>query len=389
VTEDRFLRIGYFRFANDPIFDADVDLETDNAFVAGKIARLVDSAGREVEFEYNDDGLLQKRFGVSITGANGGFSGRPTLEYLSADTCSGDLRGVRSDNGAGGGALFVADVDGEIVQPVVTGGSGVAGAVTVSPPGTNEASTSDAPSPACPARPATEFTFDENGLPKKIAAAGKDYDTTFNEHGLLEHVKYPADSEVFYSYDVANVSLRSRGNLLAVEHEPGSRGGDPITRSWSYDARYNQLSGAGMDENSNRSATPPAATDRPRVDPTAAPAPRSSTTTAGAESTTRRRRSASTTTSTTTRAPAQDVGEGGEPQHRPRLRRLDRGEARQSDHHLTARSPAHRRELRRTRLAHVGRAGRSRFALRLRRERQPAHDRARDRWRYARRDARI
>jgi RHS repeat-associated protein len=252
VTEERFLRIGYFRFANDPIFDADVDLETDSAFVAGKIARLVDSVGREIEFEYNDDGLLQKRLGVPITGANGGFSGRPTLEYLSADTCSGDLRGVRSDNGAGGGALFVADVAGENAQPVVTGGSGVAGAVSVSPPGANEASASDG-SVTSVSGPSgnTEFTFDENGLPKKIAAAGKDYDTTFNEHGLLEHVKYPADSEVFYNYDVANVSLRSRGNLLAVEHEPGSRGGDPITRSWSYDGRYNQISGVVVDENGN------------------------------------------------------------------------------------------------------------------------------------------
>ena len=36
VDDDRFVRLGYFRFPSDPSFDADVDRETDNAFVAGK-----------------------------------------------------------------------------------------------------------------------------------------------------------------------------------------------------------------------------------------------------------------------------------------------------------------------------------------------------------------
>lgn len=252
VSDDRFLRIGYYRFDSDPILDAAVDLETANAFIAGKIARLVDSAGREVEFRYNDDGLLVERLGVTTNGANGGFSGRPTLEYLSADTCAGDLTGVRSGNGAAGAALFVASLDGENAQPVVTGGTGVAGAVGFTPPGQNEASASNG-STTSTSGPAgtTQLTFDASGLPQQIDAGGRTYETDFDEHGLLERVKYPAGNEVFYSYDSGNASLRSRGNLIAVERRAGPRGGDPITRSWSYDGRYNQLSGVAQDENGN------------------------------------------------------------------------------------------------------------------------------------------
>ena len=254
VDEDRFVRIGYYRFGSDPILDPDVDLETDKAFVAGKIARLVDSIGREVEFEYNDDGLLERRRGVEITAANGGFGGRPTLEYLSADTCSGDLRGVRTGNGASGQALFSTQLDDPNGQPTAGSGTGIAGAVTISPPADNEASHSDG-STTDVAGPGgeTKFTFDANGLPSKIEAGGggslASHDTTFDDNGLLLHVTYPAQNEVTYTYDTNNASLRSRGNLLSIDRDPGPRGGTPISRTWSYDSRYNQLAGACTDEN--------------------------------------------------------------------------------------------------------------------------------------------
>lgn len=256
VGEDRFVRIGYYRFASDPIADPDVDRETGNAFIAGKIARLVDSAGREVEFAYNDDGLLEKRLGVDISGANGGFSGRPTLEYIAADTCSGDLEGVRADNGAGGEALFVASLDGESVQPTASGGGGVGGEVTVTPPGANEASSSDGSTTTVSGPGGTSrFTFDEMGLPEKIetgaSGTAATYETHFDPSGRLESVAYPEGNEVVYTYDTTNPSLRSRRNLLSIERRPGPRGGDVITRSFAYDARYNLPSGAGSDEDGN------------------------------------------------------------------------------------------------------------------------------------------
>ncbi|RIL05408.1 MAG: hypothetical protein DCC71_10465 [Proteobacteria bacterium] len=253
VDEERFVRIGYERFASDPVFDDDVDVETDNAFEAGKIAKLVDSAGREVEFQYNADGQLERRLGTPITGGSGGFSGRPVLEYLASDTCAGDLRGVRAGNGASGAALYVAELDGENAQPTARAGASAAGAVTIVPPAANDAASSEGATTRVtgPDGVGTEFAFDAMGLPASVRVGSRSFGTTFNDDGLLERVELPNGAVVEHVYDSDSAVLRSRGNLLSTRRSPGSGGGDPIEQSWSYDPLYNQLSGAVVDANQN------------------------------------------------------------------------------------------------------------------------------------------
>ena len=257
VEEDRFLRLGYYRFANDPIFDSDVDVETTSAFQAGKVARLLDSVGRSVDFEYNADGLLERRIGTQVDGGSGGYSGRPTLEYLSGDACSGDLLGVRTGNGGAGAPLFVAQVSGQNGQPTASGGASAAGPVTITPPTTNEAAASDGSttSVGLPGGVHTDFRFDANGLPSQIeiggSGASRSFGPRFDDDGRLVELGYPNGARVDNVYDTQNPSLRSRGNLLSTTRTPGQGGGGPIVQSWSHDGLYNLPSGTATDANGN------------------------------------------------------------------------------------------------------------------------------------------
>lgn len=253
VEEDRFVRIGYYRFSTDPAIDTDVDIESDKAFVVGKIAQLVDSAGRTVTFEYNDDGLLARRLGTDVSGSLGGFSGRPTLEYLSQDQCSGDLRGVRAGNGAAGAPLFVADLADANEQPTAGDGTTAIGPVTIAAPAQNDAASSAGSTTTVtgPDGVTSELQFDAMGLPATITIGGRAFTTTFNQDGLVETLELPNGAKVENTYDSSASSLRSRGNRLTTERTAGNGGGDPIEGSWSYDPRYNQLSGTVVDANGN------------------------------------------------------------------------------------------------------------------------------------------
>lgn len=253
VDEDRFVEVGYWRFASDPIFEAGLDEETGSAFVAGKIARLRDSVGRDVLFFYNEDGQLERREGFDLEGANGGFSGRPATTYISSDTCAGDFEGIVAGAGGEGAALFDASLEEVGVQPAATDASGAVGSLSFSPPGENRAdAAAGARSTITVAGTTTAYTFDALGNPSAIEISGpngepRTYGPTYDDQGRLVRMVHPEENEVEYVYDSGNPNLRSRGNLLAVKRIGGPRGGGEITESYSYDARYNQPSGVGTD----------------------------------------------------------------------------------------------------------------------------------------------
>lgn len=258
-NEARFLRIGYFRFPSDPDADFQIDRPTSEPFVAGKIARLMDYTGREILYDYTADGLLEKRRGPALAGANGGFSGLPETRYVWSDACSGAVMGVIAGNGAGGAGtpLFTASLTTQ--NPVATGGIGAAGNVSFTPPPANEAGVDNAQTRSTgPDGAQTGFSFDKFGFPKEIRMSGSgagqaNMQTRFNALGLLEEVVYPEGNSVRYTYDTNNVNLRSRGNLLREEHLPGPRGGSPakLEATFAYDARYNLPAGARTDFNGN------------------------------------------------------------------------------------------------------------------------------------------
>ncbi|MDW8382032.1 MAG: Ig-like domain-containing protein [Verrucomicrobiota bacterium] len=258
-NEARFLRIGYFRFPSDPDADFAVDRPTTEPFVAGKIARLMDYTGREILYDYTSDGLLERRRGPALAGANGGFSGLPETRYVWSDACSGAVMGVIAGNGssANGTPLFTASLTTQ--NPVATGGVGAAGNVGFTPPPANQAGVDNAQSSSTgPDGAQTGFTFDKFGFSKEIRMTGNgapqaNMQTRFNALGLLEEVVYPEGNSVRYTYDTSNVVFRARGNLLKEEHFPGPRGGSPakLEATFAYDLRYNLPAGAHTDFNGN------------------------------------------------------------------------------------------------------------------------------------------
>jgi RHS repeat-associated protein len=257
--EARFLRLGYFRFPSDPEADFQLDRPTAEPFVAGKIARLMDYTGREILFDYTPDGLLEKRRGPALAGANGGFSGMPETRYVWSDACSGALMGVIAGNGSGGTGtpLFTATLTTQ--NPVASGGVGAAGNIGFTPPAAPQAGVDNATASSTgPDGAQTAFTFDKFAFPKTITMSGSGAGTAsiyskFNSLGLLEEMVYPEGNTVRYTYDTNHAAFRARGNLIREEHLPGPRGGNPgqLVATYAYDARYNLPSGAHTDFNGN------------------------------------------------------------------------------------------------------------------------------------------
>jgi RHS repeat-associated protein len=259
-NDQRYLEVGYYRLASDPDLRGGLDDPTPMPFIAGRICRLRDYAGRDVRFNYSNDGILLERMGVPSNGANGGFTGRPQMTFLWSDTCSGNIEGMVAGNGNGGQGtpLFVANVGNNPANPVASGGQGAGGAVSITPPSPNTAGTVTTASATGPGGSVSAFTFDKNAFPQQMTFSGAlngtaTYRTRYNDLGLLEEIAYPENNSVRYTYDTNNVSLRSRGNLLLEEHHAGTRGGSPATFSaaYAYDARYNLRSGAQTDFNAN------------------------------------------------------------------------------------------------------------------------------------------
>jgi RHS repeat-associated protein len=252
VDADRFLDLGYYRLASDPLFTPNLDEQTDNVFLAGKIARLLDYAGRDVLFFYTDDGLLERREGFEVAGANGGFSGRAITTYVWSD--EGDIQGVVAGGGSQGGPLFSGTLGGTEEQRSIQQGQVPGGSVSVAPPGQNTAAASEGSTTSVtgPDGAQATFTFDKLGNPKEIKfGAGATYTPVYNDLGLLESITFPEGNTITYTYDVGSPNLRARANVIAVEKDPGTRGGPMLTAAFAYDERYNLLSGASTDFGGN------------------------------------------------------------------------------------------------------------------------------------------
>jgi RHS repeat-associated protein len=271
VEGPRHIDIGYYRKAGDRMFDADFDLESDVAAHNGRIARIVDYAGREVKFEYTPEGVLERRLGPLLAGVNNGFGGRPTTTYVGSDC--GQIVGVTAGNGANGGGnnastpLFAANAPpNNNGVPVAAGGNSAAGTVSINVPVNNTAATVGGSSttssgPDQENNAATEIRFDHSGYPSNIkmtgAGAGNgtvNYGTTFNGFGLLESVTYPEGNSIHYTYFTNDAVFRSRGNLKRMEIRPGPRAPangtpNPLIATFDYDKKYNQPLGEHADFN--------------------------------------------------------------------------------------------------------------------------------------------
>jgi RHS repeat-associated protein len=258
IADDRrFLEIGYYRLAQDDERRTDLDVITEQAFVAGKIARLKDYAGRVVDFEYTDDGILKKKLGVAGSSANQGDGGRPEVTYVVEDDCAGGMQGLVAGGNASqtDSALFTASFDGD--GKVAGGGNGAGGNVNITAPTQNTAAEADGSTTRStgPDGAKVDFTFEGRGYPAQITYSVSGGETAtvqpaYNALGLLERVDYPLGNAVVYTYDVTNASLRSRANLLRVERIPGPRGGPTLTNSTpTYDGRYNLPEGEHLNFN--------------------------------------------------------------------------------------------------------------------------------------------
>lgn len=265
----RFIDLGYYRKSGDRMFDGTTDLVTSDNHVNGRIARLIDYAGREVRFEYSPEGVLQRRLGPRLDGVNHGFAGQPTTTYLSGSDC-GQILGVTSGNGASGGnnagsPLFAARSSANNQGlPVATGGNSASGPVNITVPIDNTAanvggSTTQSQGPDAANGAATEIDFDGNGYPRNVRMTGSGvgnaavaFQTVFNDFGLLESVTYPEGNSVHYFYSTTDPVFRSRGNLERMEVRPGARAPtagtpSPLTATFSYDRKYNLPQGAHRD----------------------------------------------------------------------------------------------------------------------------------------------
>ncbi len=256
VGDERFVRIGYWRFASDPSFDGDIDRETENAFIAGKVARLLDSAERDVLFNYNEDGQLVSREGFLLDDADGGPP-RPLLSYVSDGECAGNLRGVVGAE-SGGTSTLVASLDDGATQPTAESASGAAGSFSIAVSGDNDASTmaSATTTATRPDGSTVEFHFDELGQPTEIKSSGVGGDAVskpkYDALGRLERVEFPEGNAIEYAYDApGTVPLRSLPNPREVKRLVGPRAGSDTTETLRYDGFYNLRSGANQDVDGN------------------------------------------------------------------------------------------------------------------------------------------
>lgn len=249
----RYLEIGYYRRQNDALFLGGLDERTGNNFIAGRIARLRDFAGRVVEFRYDNDGILQRRLGIAGDGANGGSGSPPETVYLWDGGCSGTLGGISVGGTTAQPAttLFTAQMD-TSTQTVQGGGTGAGGTVGLSGLGTEN------PGVTGPDGAVTTFNFDQRGYPATRTESGAFNGTAltryaFDHLGLMTNQTLPLGDTISFVYDSKNANLRSRANLLSIQRTPGTRGGAPaVTSIAGYDPRYNLPAGDLIDENGKR-----------------------------------------------------------------------------------------------------------------------------------------
>jgi len=247
----RYLELGHYRMNGDLLFISGLDVRTKNVNAIGKIARLRDFTGRNVDFEYDQDGILLRRLGIAGNGLNESSAARPQTEYLWSGGCQGTMGGISTSGEPSqqDSALFAASMN-LSNQKVQSQGNGVGGPVTIDFPTSGKASSITGPDQA-----KTEWKFDSKGYPTEKTESGPlngkgVTKPQYNLHGLLIRSETPLGDVTQWTYDSSNKTLRARANLLKKERIPGPRGGPTLTQlSPTYDLRYNLPVGVVTDYN--------------------------------------------------------------------------------------------------------------------------------------------
>lgn len=247
VTRSNFVQFGYFRrMSSDPDFNAELDMDTSDAYLVGKICRIRDYAGADVLYQYNSEGFLTNRLGKLVAGENGGFAGRAQTIY----TYNGcQIVGVMAT--ANGTPIFTAgNGTSSTGNQVAQSGTGLGNTVTLAIPLENSAAglANLATSSHLADGSTTQFQFDKWGHPTSttVSGSGGTSATTsnvFDQNGLLVYVRHPEGNSETMGYDTNNPVFRSRGNLISHQVDPGPRGGAGFTETFQYDPSYNVKSG--------------------------------------------------------------------------------------------------------------------------------------------------
>jgi YD repeat-containing protein len=87
------------------------------------------------------------------------------------------------------------------------------------------------------------YVHNPAGNPVSITEGG--HTTAYSyyyDDGLIKSIAYPMTNTVDYVYDSTNVQRRTQVNLLSMTRTPDSRGGEPLTTSYTYEPYTNQIS---------------------------------------------------------------------------------------------------------------------------------------------------
>ena len=254
VSGPRYVEFGYYRHqSTDPDFVSGLDLDTNNPYLEGKIGRLRDYAGRDVLYEYSDDGFLIRKRGVEVAGENGGFSGRALTVYAYQNCHLTSIAATAN-------ATPVLSADNALNstgKPVAQSGTGFENNVALHIPVENAADkmAGQISSVDLPDGSTTKLQFDPMGHPTSVEVTGPGADPAKVEQkqdedtGLMAYLKFPEGRIQRFNYDTNNPVFRSRGNLKSLQVEAGPRGGADYTETYNYDPRYNLPSGIHTDAN--------------------------------------------------------------------------------------------------------------------------------------------
>jgi RHS repeat-associated protein len=249
----RKLDIGYWRLPSQPEHRLGLDRVTRENAVANKICSLQDYSGRDVLFFYDAHGLLVRREGPAVTtAAPNGFTGRQetTYSYTEADDASKSARSLAAvvAGDETGQALVAAAQVGEFGRDTV-GRVKIAGKpVLIEMDHANSARAlaggNGGVKTIAPDNAQTAYSFDGSGRVTRALLTGdegppQETKTDYFENGLVKTITYPEGNKLHFHYDFTNRVLRSRGNILRVEKDPGPRPGNRHASETTYDAYYN------------------------------------------------------------------------------------------------------------------------------------------------------
>ncbi|MCK4764891.1 MAG: RHS repeat protein, partial [Candidatus Aminicenantes bacterium] len=221
-TMERKFRLEYF-----PFEDAEGERMVD--YKSGRIKSISDFSGRKITYTYKEgSGDLEKV----------DFAGR-VKEY----TYSTDAKDIKLAHNL----LTYTDPEGQQVVSVSYDTEKQDKVISIDRGGSSTSFACGAGATVTDGSgSAKTFIHNDKGNPTAIGAGG--YSTTFstNDDGLITNVTYPEGNSVSYTYGGSDEDKRSKGNLISIRENPGSRGSsdpDEFTRTttFSYENHFNQV----------------------------------------------------------------------------------------------------------------------------------------------------